>query len=71
MIIKTKYNLFQLVHLKVDEQKKLRMVVGISIRPGGCTYALSNTENETWHYEPEIQRVKKPPVVKGFKPDNK
>lgn len=71
MIIKTKYNLFQLVHLKVDAEKKMRMVVGISVRPGGCTYALSNTENETWYYEPEIVRLKKPPVVKGFKADNK
>lgn len=71
MIIKTKYNFFQLVTLKVDEQKKKRMVLGISIRPSGLSYALSTTENETWHYEPEIERIKKTPVVRGFKPDNK
>lgn len=71
MIIHTKFNLFQIVQLKVDAEKKHRMVVGLSVRHSGITYALSTIENETWHYEPEIERIKKPPVVKGFKPNNK
>lgn len=71
MIIKTKFNMFQKVQLKIDAEKKKRMVVGISIRPSGMTYALSTVENETWHYEKEIERIKKPSVVQGFKPENK
>lgn len=71
MTIKTKYNFFDMVQLKIDAEKKKRMVVGISVRPQGITYALSTIENESWHFEKEIERVKKPVSVKGFKPSNK
>lgn len=63
--------MFQKVQLKVDPEKKKRMVLGISIRPSGMTYALSTIENETWHYEKEIERIKRPIVVQGLKPENK
>lgn len=43
------------VYLKTDRDQSKRMVTGISVRPGGVTYALTCGSNvETWHYSFEI-----------------
>jgi len=67
MNIETKFDFFELVELKIDREKKPRMVVGVSMRPPGLSYALSTCESETWHYKEEIEAIKPPQTIHGFK----
>jgi hypothetical protein len=58
MIIKTKFDIYDIVELKHDKAKEQRMITGINVRDNGTiTYALSfGSENESWHYEFEIEK---------------
>jgi hypothetical protein len=42
------------IYLKTDKDQNKRIVTGISIRPGGVTFALACGNAESWHYAFEI-----------------
>lgn len=55
---KAKYEIGNIVYLKVDPEQYPRIVVGINIRPEGITYVLKDDYMESEHYEMEIQQFK-------------
>ena len=56
---KSNYSLGELVYLKTDGDKKVRIITRVSFAVNGCiTYNLSCDVSETIHYECEITRDK-------------
>lgn len=64
MKISTKYDLGDMVYLVTDPDQKERMVVSIEIRPNSVMYNLVCAEQNSWHYEMEMQVEKD--LVKSF-----
>ena len=54
------------VYLKVSPDV-MRVVSGYLVRQKSVTYGLAKEDEETWHQECEIERIKGAVVVKGFK----
>ena len=44
------------VYLKTDPDQVERLVTGITIRPGGISYALTDVTTESFHYSFEITK---------------
>lgn len=68
--ISIKFNFGDEVRLRTDPEKT-RIVIGISVRPGGKIYELAWGEATTWHQEIEIEHINKVKInkvnkVKGF-----
>lgn len=64
MKIETKYDMGQIVYLITDPAQTERMITAISFSGNGSIkYCLTESTNETWHYEiefsPELDTVKK------------
>lgn len=52
-----KFSIGQDVYLKTDNMQKERIVTGITLRPNnGVTYCLSCNEEDSWHYDIEINK---------------
>jgi hypothetical protein len=58
MIIKTKYDIGDIVYLKTDISQKERMITMIGITPGNNVYTLSCGDDSSDHYEIEITDTK-------------
>ena len=58
MIIKTKYNIGQVVYLRTDIEQDARIITGMTIRYSGIIYALSCGPIETSHYDFEFSVTK-------------
>ena len=54
------------VYLKVAPES-IRIISGYLVRQKSVTYGLAKEDEETWHQEVEIARLKGEVVVKGFK----
>jgi hypothetical protein len=55
MIVEEAFEIGGFVYLKTDPEQLIRVVTGITIRPGGLLeYKVSNADNETTHYEIEL-----------------
>jgi hypothetical protein len=54
------------VYLKVAPES-IRIISGYLVRQKSVTYGLAKEDEETWHQECEIERIKGAVVVKGFK----
>jgi len=58
MIIKTKYDIGDIVYLKTDINQKERMITMVSVTPGSHVYTLSCGDDSSDHYEIEITDTK-------------
>lgn len=58
MIIKTKYDIGDIVYLKTDISQKERMITMVGITPGSHVYTLSCGDDSSDHYEIEITDTK-------------
>lgn len=58
MIIDNKFNLGDSVYIKTDSEQKIRMVIGISIRPSGILYELNCGDRSSYHYQMEVSENK-------------
>ena len=56
MEIDSKYEINDVVYLRMDKEQIERLVTGIMIRPNCLTYHLSTQDDETIHYEIEISK---------------
>ena len=54
------------VYLKVSTEVP-RVISGYLVRQKSVTYGLAKEDEETWHQECEIARLKGNVVIKGFK----
>jgi len=50
------FDIGDIVFLKTDSEQLPRVITGILMRPNGFLYYLSNSTNETSHYEIEISK---------------
>jgi hypothetical protein len=50
------FDIGDIVFLKTDAEQLPRVITGILMRPNGFLYYLSNSTNETSHYEIEISK---------------
>jgi len=50
------FDIGDIVFLKTDTEQLPRVITGILMRPNGFLYYLSNSTNETSHYEIEISK---------------
>lgn len=64
MIVKTEYDLGDLVYLKSDNEQNEYIITGITIRDTGLCYELSLGQYSSWHYRFEISIEKN--TVKMF-----
>ena len=55
----------ELVCLKAAPEKTF-VISGYLVRQKSITYVLAGEEDESWHQEAEIERIKGKVVVKGF-----
>ena len=62
---KTDFNYEDIVTLKTDTETQ-RQVSGFLLRKGSVMIGLMRGEEETWHQLCEIDKVKKPIIVRGF-----
>lgn len=58
MIIKTKYDIGDIVYLKTDISQKERMITMVGVTPGSQVYTLSCGDDSSDHYEIEITDTK-------------
>lgn len=55
IVIKSKYEIGEVVYLRVRPEKNYGMVTGLSVRQSGITYAVTwEDANEKWHYDCEL-----------------
>jgi hypothetical protein len=58
MVIDEKFNLGQVVYLKVDPEQRALIVVSISVRPGHLAYVLSSGEDSVVAYDIELTETR-------------
>jgi hypothetical protein len=58
MVIDNKYDIEQVVYLRMDAQQQQRIVTQISVRKGSLLYELNTGGGSSWHYEFEITNEK-------------
>lgn len=59
MVIENKFELNQIVFIRVDPDQRERIVVQIVIGANGSVrYCLSGGTNESWHYDTELSTEK-------------
>ncbi len=54
--VELEYEIGDIVYLKTDERQLPRIVVGISLRNCGISYALAQGTIEVYHFDIEISR---------------
>ena len=65
-VISVAFRAVESVYLKAAPET-VRIISGYLVRQKSVTYGLAKEDEETWHQEGEIERVKGKVVVKGFK----
>ena len=59
MIIRTEYDIEQVIYLKTDEDQRERIITAITIRPLGILYEVCCGTNTSSHYDFEMSPDKK------------
>ncbi len=59
--VELEFEIGDIVYLKTDDRQLQRMVIGISLRQNGISYALSQGVNEGYHFD--IEMSKEPNVL--------
>lgn len=54
MNVQTKFNIEQILYLKLDPEQKERMVTRIQLNPGSVMYCTTDGLTENWAYEFEL-----------------
>jgi hypothetical protein len=58
-MLENKYEIGQIVFVKIDKEQKENMITAILIRPGGCiSYELHDGVRNKWFYEFECSEEK-------------